>query len=112
MLLESACAFILIAGSRTLNTWNSCMCHLCIIAPLCISLFLTFKLHKLHLHPCVLPWLLPHWTQEFGSLLIKLHQCIDIFIKFWLIKHLNEQTHLITRSPTWWETQKLTLPGL
>jgi hypothetical protein len=64
MLLESTCAFILIVGSRTLNTWNSCTCHLCIIAPLCISLFLTFKLHKFHLHPCVLPWLLPHWTQR------------------------------------------------
>jgi hypothetical protein len=31
LLLESACAFILRAGSRTLSTWNSCMCHLCII---------------------------------------------------------------------------------
>jgi hypothetical protein len=28
--LESACAFILRAGSRTLSTWNSCACHLCI----------------------------------------------------------------------------------
>jgi hypothetical protein len=25
--LESACAFILRAGSKTLSTWNSCMCH-------------------------------------------------------------------------------------
>jgi hypothetical protein len=29
--LESACAFILRVGSRTLSTWNSCTCHLCII---------------------------------------------------------------------------------
>jgi hypothetical protein len=31
LLLESTCAFILRAGSRTLYTWNSCVCHLCII---------------------------------------------------------------------------------
>jgi hypothetical protein len=30
-LLESTCAFILKASSQTLSTWNSCMCHLCII---------------------------------------------------------------------------------
>jgi hypothetical protein len=29
-LLESTCAFILRAGSRTLSIWNSCTCHLCI----------------------------------------------------------------------------------
>jgi hypothetical protein len=29
--LESVCAFILRAGSRTLSTWNSCVCHPCII---------------------------------------------------------------------------------
>jgi hypothetical protein len=29
--LESACAFILRAGSRTLSTWNSYACHPCII---------------------------------------------------------------------------------
>jgi hypothetical protein len=28
--LESACAFILRVGSRTLSTWNSCVSHLCI----------------------------------------------------------------------------------
>jgi hypothetical protein len=28
--LESVCAFILRAGSRTLSTWNSCACHPCI----------------------------------------------------------------------------------
>jgi hypothetical protein len=28
LLLESACAFIFRVGSRTLNTWNSCPCHL------------------------------------------------------------------------------------
>jgi hypothetical protein len=31
LLLESACAFILRAGSRTLSIWNFCTCHLCII---------------------------------------------------------------------------------
>jgi hypothetical protein len=30
LLLQSACAFILRAGSRALSTWNSCMCHLSI----------------------------------------------------------------------------------
>jgi hypothetical protein len=25
--LDSVCAIILRAGSRTLSTWNSCMCH-------------------------------------------------------------------------------------
>jgi hypothetical protein len=30
LLLESVCAFILRAGSRTLSTWNSCACHPCI----------------------------------------------------------------------------------
>jgi hypothetical protein len=28
--LEATCAFILRAGSRTLSTWNSCMCRPCI----------------------------------------------------------------------------------
>jgi hypothetical protein len=28
--LESVCAFFLRAGSRTLSTWNSCTCHLCV----------------------------------------------------------------------------------
>jgi hypothetical protein len=28
--LESTCAFILRMGSRTLSTWKSCACHLCI----------------------------------------------------------------------------------
>jgi hypothetical protein len=31
LLLEPACAFTLRLGSRTLSTWNSCSCHLCII---------------------------------------------------------------------------------
>jgi hypothetical protein len=31
LLLESFCTFILRVGSRTLSTWNSCLCHLCII---------------------------------------------------------------------------------
>jgi hypothetical protein len=30
LLLESTCAFIIRAGSRTLSTWNSCVCHPCI----------------------------------------------------------------------------------
>jgi hypothetical protein len=30
LLLESACAFIPRAGSNTLSTWNSCVCHRCI----------------------------------------------------------------------------------
>jgi hypothetical protein len=29
--LESPCAFILRVGSRALSTWNSCVCHPCII---------------------------------------------------------------------------------
>jgi hypothetical protein len=31
LLLESVCAFILRVDPRTLNTWKSCVCHLCII---------------------------------------------------------------------------------